>query len=642
MGSHVDRALLLLRQGRYDMAEESLQRELAAAPDDPFPHALLALCRSERKQHASAIEEAKSAVSGGPDNAYYHYVLAQVLHAADRNTEALRSVEEAIRLDPEDAAHFSLLGSLRFEKKDWNGALKAAEEGLSKDPENVSCANLRAMALVQLGRSDAARDALGSALEKDPENALTHANRGWALIHERKYRQSMESFREALRLDPTLDWAREGIVTALKAHNVIYGAVLRYYLWMSKLSTKTQWLVLIGGMFLVKALGNVQKGNPAIAPYTTPIIWAYFAFVLLTWIADPVFNLLLRLHPFGAPRLDEEGGHRVELRGGTPPRRPHHLQLGDRLQEHVPRADRRGSRGHDDSRRGHLQLGLAEAHLLARSLHGRARPRRPGSLRARHARSPGGVRSRRYLPDGMGGVHLGVPVHPVDGSAVGRLRITAVVPALNEEGRIEAALRSLRAGGVDEIILVDGGSRDATRARAEPLADLVLDSDPGLFRQLDAGAARASGDIILFHYADVLFPAAGRAAVDRALEDPGVVGGAFRLAYPAERPLFRLVALGARVRNRLGIGPFGDQSIFIRAEIFRALGASRARRSSRMRTSSGARGGRAASRSSRRPCWHRPGAGTSAGSCARLGATPGSRSSTRSGRDARDSRPSGS
>ena len=67
MGSHVDRALLLLRQGRYDMAEESLQRELAAAPDDPFPHALLALCRSEREQHASAIEErfaiAQSAVA---------------------------------------------------------------------------------------------------------------------------------------------------------------------------------------------------------------------------------------------------------------------------------------------------------------------------------------------------------------------------------------------------------------------------------------------------------------------------------------------------------------------------------------------------------------------------------------------------
>jgi len=146
------------------------------------------------------------------------------------------------------------------------------------------------------------------------------------------------------------------------------------------------------------------------------------------------------------------------------------------------------------------------------------------------------------------------------------------VPALDEEEGIEAALRSLRAGGADEIIVVDGGSRDATKACAGALADLVIDSDPGLFRQLEAGAARASGDVLLFHYADVLFPPAGRAAIERALADPRAVGGAFRLQFCARRLRFRLIALGARVRNRLGIGPFGDQSIFIRAETFRALG----------------------------------------------------------------------
>ena len=172
----------------------------------------------------------------------------------------------------------------------------------------------------------------------------------------------------------------------------------------------------------------------------------------------------------------------------------------------------------------------------------------------------------------MGHLHLGVPVHPVDVPPDGPLRITAVVPALDEEPRIEAALRSLRRGGVHEIIVVDGGSRDATKARAGALADLVMDSAPGLFRQLDAGAARASGDVLLFHYADVLLPAAGRAAIDRALEDPGVIGGAFRLSFPPGRIRFRVVALGARIRNRLGIGPFGDQSIFMRADAFRSLG----------------------------------------------------------------------
>ena len=172
----------------------------------------------------------------------------------------------------------------------------------------------------------------------------------------------------------------------------------------------------------------------------------------------------------------------------------------------------------------------------------------------------------------MGPLHLDGPVRPLGEAGSGRLRITAVVPALDEEEGIEAALRSLRAGGSDEIIVVDGGSRDATKARAGALADLVMDSAPGLFRQLEAGAARASGDVLLFHYADVLFPAAGCAAIDRSLEDPGVIGGAFRLSFPPGRIRFRVVALGARVRNRLGVGPFGDQSIFIRAAAFRSLG----------------------------------------------------------------------
>jgi len=303
MGHHVEKALLLFEQRRYEMAAESLQHELAASPDDPYPHALLALCRSEMEQHSSAIEEAKLAVSGGPDEAFHHFVLAKALHGAGRNDEALLSLEEAIRLDPEDAKHFWLLSYVRSVKKDWKGALQATEEGLGLEPENVSGANLRAMALVQLGRKDAALDTLGSALEKDPEYAITHANRGWALVQERQYRQAMESFREALRLEPTLDWAREGIVTALKAHNVIYGTILWYSLWMSKLNVRTVLLVIIGAVALPLVLRGAQRENPEIAPYVIPPLLACLAFILFRSIADPLFNLFLRLHPLGRHAL---------------------------------------------------------------------------------------------------------------------------------------------------------------------------------------------------------------------------------------------------------------------------------------------------------------------------------------------------
>jgi tetratricopeptide (TPR) repeat protein len=302
-GNHLEKALLLFEQRRYEMAAESLLQVLAASPDDPYPRALLALCRSEMKQHSSAIEEAKLAVSGGPDEAFHHFALAQALHGAGRNDEASRSLEEAIRLDPEDANHFCLLSYLRYAKRDWKGALQAAEDALAREPENVSAANLRAVALVQLGRKDAALDTLGSALEKDPENALTHANRGWALVHERRHREAMENFREALRLDPTLGWAREGIVTALKAHNPIYGTLLRYYLWMSKLSAPTVWLILIGAVALPLLLKGAQRENPELAPYAIPPLLACLAFFFLRWISDPLFNLLVMLHPLGRHAL---------------------------------------------------------------------------------------------------------------------------------------------------------------------------------------------------------------------------------------------------------------------------------------------------------------------------------------------------
>src|SRR5688572_4690971 len=124
------------------MAEEALRLELAASPDEPLPHALLAICLSERGQHARALEEAKAAIGGAPDIPYFHYVLGTVLSQADRNDEAIAAVDEAIRLDPEDADSFALLSALRFDRKDWKGALEAAELGLAQDAAHVPSTNM--------------------------------------------------------------------------------------------------------------------------------------------------------------------------------------------------------------------------------------------------------------------------------------------------------------------------------------------------------------------------------------------------------------------------------------------------------------------------------------------------------------------
>lgn len=150
-------------------------------------------------------------------------------------------------------------------------------------------------------------------------------------------------------------------------------------------------------------------------------------------------------------------------------------------------------------------------------------------------------------------------------------RISVIVPTLNEEECIVGCLEHLRREGLDEIIVVDGGSTDATCKRAASLADSIRQEPGGLFAQLNRGAKLASGDVLLFHYADGILPEGARHAIEKALQDPRVGGGAFRLDLDSREIVFRVIALTANWRNRLGVGPFGDQSIFARTESFREL-----------------------------------------------------------------------
>lgn len=152
------------------------------------------------------------------------------------------------------------------------------------------------------------------------------------------------------------------------------------------------------------------------------------------------------------------------------------------------------------------------------------------------------------------------------------LQITAIVPTWNEAGQVGRTLANLRRAGVDELIVVDAGSRDGTLEEARPLADRVLEVGGGLFAQLNAGASEARGDVLLFHYADVELPGGARAEIERVLSGQEVAGGAFLLSFASPRHRYQVIAAGANLRNRLGLGPFGDQSLFIRTRVFRALG----------------------------------------------------------------------
>lgn len=306
MNSNLTRAALLIEHQRWELAENELRQALLTNSDDAEAHRLLAICFNESEKFDAAESEAKMAVHLAPDDAATHFTLALVLLSQRRIDDALKSIDESLRLEPLSADSFAVQSQIRFIKRDWPGTLASAEQGLRLNPEHESCNNLRAMALTKLGRQAEAGITLEAVLNRNPNDPITHANEGWRLLETRDRVKAMEHFREALRLDPTNDWARRGIIEALKSKNIIYRLLLNYFLFMAKLSSRAQWMIILGFFIGRSVIADLARANPAAAPYLNMLLIGYAIFALLTWLGDPLFNLMLFLDRFGRLTLFPE------------------------------------------------------------------------------------------------------------------------------------------------------------------------------------------------------------------------------------------------------------------------------------------------------------------------------------------------
>ena len=154
-------------------------------------------------------------------------------------------------------------------------------------------------------------------------------------------------------------------------------------------------------------------------------------------------------------------------------------------------------------------------------------------------------------------------------------RFSVIIPTLQEENYIETAIRSARAAyGEDcEIIVVDGGSTDRTPELAARHGRLIRQSG-GRGAQLNAGAARAAGGVLVFLHADTTVEAASGGEITRALRDGRVIGGChrFRFAQPSAGLRFGLLQAAVNIRTRLFRTATGDQALFARREAFAAVG----------------------------------------------------------------------
>lgn len=153
-----------------------------------------------------------------------------------------------------------------------------------------------------------------------------------------------------------------------------------------------------------------------------------------------------------------------------------------------------------------------------------------------------------------------------------KMRLSIVIPTLNESAGIEQNIQRAKALQPIEVIVADGHSEDGTEAIARSTGASVVTCERGRGRQLNAGAKSSTGDVLLFLHADCWLEPQAAGQIESALNDQKVVGGAFRQRIDDDRPIFRWLERGNAVRVRWRRISYGDQGIFVRRSAFDAVG----------------------------------------------------------------------
>ena len=150
--------------------------------------------------------------------------------------------------------------------------------------------------------------------------------------------------------------------------------------------------------------------------------------------------------------------------------------------------------------------------------------------------------------------------------------ISIIIPTLNEAENLPATLASIKSSVDLEIIVVDGGSDDETLELANSFGVRLLTTTANRARQINAGGLAARSKVLLFLHGDTCLPPGFDSYVEDILAMPGIVAGAFRLGIDGSKFGLRMIELLANFRSRFFQMPYGDQAIFLRADLFHTVG----------------------------------------------------------------------
>jgi len=290
---------ILIQQKKFAEAERILKDLLAEDSNDIQYLTLLAEVNLQQDKFDIARTIIDSAIGLSPDSPHLYYIKSRIAIHQDNYDEAEENIKRSIELDPYDADYFAMLSNFKLSRKKYEEALEIANEALEIDAENILALNTRSTSLLKLNRKEESFETIEGALREDPNNAYTHANFGWGLLEKGDHKKALQHFRESLKSNPNFEFAQAGMLEALKASNPLYRLFLKYSFWMSNLTSRYQWGVIIGFYVGFRVLRAIASSSESLRPYLTPLIIALALIAFSTWVMKPISNLFLRFNPYG-------------------------------------------------------------------------------------------------------------------------------------------------------------------------------------------------------------------------------------------------------------------------------------------------------------------------------------------------------
>lgn len=218
--------------GRFDQAITLYTKALQYAPNDKYAKQNIGICYINAKKHREAKHYCYRVLQKEyPDSHFTQYLLALVNYNINRLAQAKLYIQKAIALDPSKVYLYVLKADILFNQKKYRKALTSVNTALEISANDTDALNARAKILSRLGKKSEAFTSIEQSLKENPEEFDSHVTAGLTNLETGNHKKAKEHFISALRLNPTEEGVKDGLIEAIKSKNIFYRWYLRFELW---------------------------------------------------------------------------------------------------------------------------------------------------------------------------------------------------------------------------------------------------------------------------------------------------------------------------------------------------------------------------------------------------------------------------